>query len=179
VAGLLRLGFGLFHGGVVAADAVPVDDLHESGDVFGAAVLVFEVVGVLPDVDAEDGGVAEREGAVLVRRGLDGEGSGGVAGEPGPAAAEDAGTGFGEGGLEGGERAESGVDVFGEFGFRSGAAGFREDGPQKVWFASPPPWLRTAVRTDSGREFRLLRSCSGVLMASSGWLATAMLRLLT
>ena len=34
---------------------VPVDNTPPVGDVLGAAVLVFEVVGVLPDVDAEDG----------------------------------------------------------------------------------------------------------------------------
>jgi hypothetical protein len=34
---------------------VPVDNIPPVGDVLGAAVLVLEVVGVLPDVDAEDG----------------------------------------------------------------------------------------------------------------------------
>ena len=41
--------------GVVLADLVPVDDVVEGGDVLGAAVLVLEVVGVLPDVDACSG----------------------------------------------------------------------------------------------------------------------------
>ena len=36
------------------ADLVPVDDVPPRGEVVGAAVLVLEVVGVLPDVDAEE-----------------------------------------------------------------------------------------------------------------------------
>src|SRR5690349_20404113 len=36
---------------VAAVDLVPVDDVPEGLDVLGPAVLVLEVVGVLPDVD--------------------------------------------------------------------------------------------------------------------------------
>src|SRR5262245_17089221 len=46
---------GLFLGGVEAAGhLVPVDGVPPGGDVVGAAVLIVEVVGVLPDVEAED-----------------------------------------------------------------------------------------------------------------------------
>ena len=32
---------------------LPVDDIEEGVDILGAAVLVFEIVGVLPDVDPD------------------------------------------------------------------------------------------------------------------------------
>ena len=37
------------------ADVIPVENLEKGFDVVGAAVLVLQVVGVLPDIDAEDG----------------------------------------------------------------------------------------------------------------------------
>ena len=53
---------------VQLVDVVPVDDVPEGVEVVGAFVLVLQVVGVLPDVDAEQrrGAVGERR--VLVRR---------------------------------------------------------------------------------------------------------------
>lgn len=45
--------------GKLAADVIPVHDLEERLDVIGAAVLVLEVIGVFPDVNSEDGLVAE------------------------------------------------------------------------------------------------------------------------
>src|SRR4051812_8501459 len=86
-----------FLGSVVAGgDFVPVDDVEEGGDVFGAAVLVFQVVGVFPNVEAENGGATLRVGGVLVRERFDHETAGAIDGEPGPAAAEDSCGGFGE-----------------------------------------------------------------------------------
>jgi len=52
-------------------DLGPVDGVPPGGEIFGAAVLVLEVVGVLPDVVAEDGVVALGERAVLVGGGGD------------------------------------------------------------------------------------------------------------
>src|SRR2546421_13085236 len=58
---------GPLQGGLVATvDLVPVDDVPERLDVLGPPVLVLEVVGVLPHVQAEDGRVAADEGRVLV-----------------------------------------------------------------------------------------------------------------
>ena len=53
---------------VAARDLVPVDDVPPRGEVVGSAVLVVEVVRVLPDVDAEQRHVALHERRVLVRR---------------------------------------------------------------------------------------------------------------
>src|SRR4029077_6691526 len=75
---------GLF---VAAVDLVPVDDVPEGLDVFGPAVLVLQVVGVLPDVEAEDRGVAADEGRVLVRQAVEHEPLV-DADQPRPAAAE-------------------------------------------------------------------------------------------
>jgi hypothetical protein len=41
----------------VCADVIPVDDLEKGFHVVGAAVLIFEVIGVLPDVYGKDRGV--------------------------------------------------------------------------------------------------------------------------
>src|ERR1035437_9370264 len=60
-------GFAGFEGGVAFVDFVPVDDVPPGGEIFGTAVVVFQVVGVLPDVVAEDGIEALRDGAVLIR----------------------------------------------------------------------------------------------------------------
>ena len=66
---------------------VPVDDVPPRREVVRAAVLVVEVVGVLPDVDAEERHLALHQRRVLVRRRLDGEPAA-VGDEPRPAAAE-------------------------------------------------------------------------------------------
>jgi hypothetical protein len=41
--------------GETLVDFVPVDDVPPGGEVVGAAVVVLEVVGVLPNVVADDG----------------------------------------------------------------------------------------------------------------------------
>lgn len=74
-------------------DGAPVDDVPDGAEVLGLAVLVLEVVGVLPGVDAEEGLVVAGDG-VLVGAGDDGEVARGlVLDEPGPAGALDAGEG--------------------------------------------------------------------------------------
>src|SRR5262249_43267643 len=54
-------------------DGVPVDDVPPRIEVFVAAVLVAQVVGVLPDVHAQDGDLALHQRAVLVQRALNGQ----------------------------------------------------------------------------------------------------------
>src|SRR6266478_5492789 len=66
---------------------VPVDDVPPGGEVVGTAVLVLEVVGVLPDVDAEQRHVVVHQRRVLVRGRLDRE-AGAVPDQPRPARAE-------------------------------------------------------------------------------------------
>ena len=59
-------------------------------DVVGAAIFMFEVVGVFPDVDPVDGGPAGHQGGVLVWEGFDKKFSVFGSSEPSPAASEDA-----------------------------------------------------------------------------------------
>ncbi len=53
---------------IALLDDVPVDDVQPFVDVFGAPVLVVEVVGVLPHVDAEQRLEVVGDRAVLVGR---------------------------------------------------------------------------------------------------------------
>jgi hypothetical protein len=59
-------GFGWFGGREELVDVVPVDHIPPGGEVFRAAVLEFEVVGVFPDVEAEEGSLVLQEGRILV-----------------------------------------------------------------------------------------------------------------
>src|SRR5262249_7565716 len=68
-------------------DGLPVDDAPPGIDVVRPLVLVLQVVGVLPHVDAEDRCVALHQRAVLVRGAVDLQGLA-VPREPGPTAAE-------------------------------------------------------------------------------------------
>ena len=56
---------------------------------------MLEIVGVLPDVNAVDGGAAGHQGGVLVGEGFDEKFSVFAATEPSPAASEDAHRAFG------------------------------------------------------------------------------------
>ena len=48
-------GFAGLECGEALVDLVPVDYVPPGGKIFGTAVVVFQIVGVLPDVVAEDG----------------------------------------------------------------------------------------------------------------------------
>src|SRR6266498_3176402 len=104
-------------------DFRPVDHVPPRGEIVRPAVLVLQVVRVLPDIDAEDRFLALHQRAVLVRAALDHELST-LIDHPGPAAAEAADARFVHlflEGVEAGERAGNGI------GNRAGrrAAGFR------------------------------------------------------
>src|ERR1019366_3316709 len=72
---------------IALVDLGPVDDVPPGLEVLGAAVLILEVVGVLPDVVAHDRRHALRDRAVLIGGGEHLQAAGSE-GEPGPAAAE-------------------------------------------------------------------------------------------
>jgi len=103
---------------VALVDFFPVDYVPPGLQVFGAAVVVFEVVGVLPDVVAEDGMKALRYGIVLVRGAEDFYFSLSVSCQPDPSAAELGHTGGVEFFLKSLEVTESLLDCLGD-----GAAG--------------------------------------------------------
>src|SRR6266478_3154382 len=99
---------------VALVDFFPVDYAPPRLQILGAAVVVFEVVGVLPDVIAEDGIEALRDGTVLVGSGDDFHFAFCVACQPYPSAAELAYSGGVEFLLEGFEVAESLLDHVGD-----------------------------------------------------------------
>lgn len=93
---------------------LPVDNVPDSREVLGLAVLVLKVVCVLPGVNAEDGAELADHG-VLVGVGLDADVAGlHVLHQPGPAGALDAGEGGVELALQLLERAVGVVDLLGE-----------------------------------------------------------------
>ena len=92
---------------------------------------MFEVVGVLPNVDPVDGGAAGQEGRVLVREGFDEKFSIFAATEPSPAASEDTHRAFGHFFLPLFIAAKGCVDLLGQFALRflsRVGKGFPEDG---------------------------------------------------
>src|SRR6185312_11965580 len=72
---------------VASPDLLPVHDVPPGRQIVRSAVLVLEVVGVLPDVNPEQRRVAVRDRRVLVRRRVHGQ-PGAVVDEPRPAASE-------------------------------------------------------------------------------------------
>ena len=92
---------------------------------------MFEIVGVLPDVDAVNGGAAGHQGGVLVGEGFDEKFSVFAATEPGPATSKDAHRAFGHLFLPLFITAKGIVDLLGQFALRFLAwvgEGFPEDG---------------------------------------------------
>src|SRR6185437_10519903 len=65
----------------------PVDDVPPRVDVVGASVLVAQVVGVFPGVEAKKGRVPLHERRILIRRGCNRQ-PGAIVDKPRPAAAE-------------------------------------------------------------------------------------------
>jgi hypothetical protein len=97
-----------------SVDFVPVDNVPPGSEIFWTAVVVFQIVGVLPNVVAEDGEMALRNRAVLIGRGHDVHVSTWLASEPDPSGAELLDAGFVELGLEIFEVTESFGDGLGD-----------------------------------------------------------------
>src|SRR6188472_2310670 len=74
---------------VALADLVPVDHIPPGGEIVGALVLVFQVVGMLPDIDTENRsllGVHQR--VVLIRSADDFQLAGSISDDPSPTGTE-------------------------------------------------------------------------------------------
>lgn len=140
-------GFGC---GVGSGDLIPIDDVPEGVDVIRTSVLIIQVIGVFPDIESEDGGVAAvpecraHEGAVLIGGAGDLEGSVGSGDEPCPTRAEAGRTGVGEGRLKRSKIAECGVDGLREFTGWFSTAVRGEDAPEKAVVG-----MSTTIVTDS------------------------------
>src|SRR5690349_17676034 len=112
----------------VASDEVPVDEIVEDRvDELAAIVAVVDVVGVLPDVDGQQGGLAVLERGVGVAGAHQRE-LAAVRDQPTPAGAEGVEAGRGEVGLELVVGAEVLLDLRGEVATRLTAAAGLEAG---------------------------------------------------
>src|SRR5918994_3235688 len=120
---------------VALVDGVPVNGVPPSVEILRTAVLVLEVVGVLPDVVAEyrkagrldDPG---HQGVVLVRRGDDGELAVRADNYPDPAGAEPAHAGLVELGFQCVEPTKGVVDRLGDLTLRCSTAARAHDLPE-------------------------------------------------
>lgn len=117
---------------------VPVNHIPDRRQIVGAAVLVFEVVGVLPHVNAQEGGVAFHQGRVLVGGAVDVQFAVFVLDQPAPARAKAGQAGLGHLGFEFLEGAKGGVDGLGQLaGGLLGAAGGQDVPEQGVVVVAP------------------------------------------
>src|SRR6267142_4474265 len=98
----------------------PVDDVPPCVDVVGTAILVLQIVRMLPHVDAEDDVLSFHERTVLVRAALDHE-LAALADTPRPSAAEASDAGFLHFFFELVEAAERRVDRIGDGAARRAA----------------------------------------------------------
>ena len=105
------LGFGRVLSPVSFLNYAPIDNPPQGLEVRGAAVLVVEVVGVLPDVEGQEGAEAVGDGVVGAGVLADGQGAGGIGLEPHPAGPEEADALGNELFLEGLEGAPLGFDL--------------------------------------------------------------------
>ena len=161
-------------------DFGPVDYVPPGGEVVGTLVLVFQVVGVLPDVVAEDGVKALAQGRILVGGGDDLE-LAALADEPAPAGAELLGGGLIEVFLKASKSPKSLVDLVSEgAGGRAATAGFwrGHDGPEHGVVGVASAVVADTPRMSSGTALRSLMRSSTDLAARLGWLASAPFTLL-
>ncbi|ENH91544.1 phosphomannomutase [Pseudomonas aeruginosa VRFPA02] len=150
LASRVTLGQGLR---IATRDLPPVDHVVESADVFRAAVLVLQVIGVLPYVQAEDRRIAVHQRAVLVAAALHQQAALGSHAEPGPAAAEAGQRSLGERILERLEAPELLIDGPPQVAIGTATALGRHHGPEQRVVGMP-----TAIVDNRGAQ--LLRQTS-------------------
>ena len=83
---------GYLFGSVASFEHVPIDNTPYSGEMIDAAILIVEIVGVFPHVDAENGLQTVADGIAGVGFLGDDELTFAVVGKPYPTAAEKTGT---------------------------------------------------------------------------------------
>ena len=103
-----RVGL-LFRGGKSFSHGVPVNHVEKRRDVIGPAILVIQVVGVFPNVEAEDWGAAFHERAVLIGGAFDNQFAA-IDAQPSPTASKPGCRRIGEFFFEAVETAEFRVD---------------------------------------------------------------------
>src|SRR5690606_39998731 len=112
-------------------DLIPVYHIPPGRDIVSPEVLVLQIIGVLPNVDAENRRLPLRKRRVLVSRGRDGKVAVLINDQPAPAAPEMTGCLAAELLLELIERAERLVDGLGERAARLPTPVRAHDGPEQ------------------------------------------------
>src|SRR5688572_24023485 len=107
---LFLLEWSLLVRGVELGDVRPIDHVPPRIDIVGAAVLVIEVVGVLPDIETEDRDLAFHHRRILIGGAGDAETATRLDDEPRPTATKTAGRSGLELRLEVVEAAKRGID---------------------------------------------------------------------
>ena len=123
----------LLGGRETAGDFSPIDYVPKRGHVVGTTVLVVEVVGMFPHIQAENRGATFGQGRVLIGATFEDELSL-VDGQPRPAAAESGRGRIGEFFLEVVQATEFGIDGLGQLASRSATAavsGRRQNRPEQ------------------------------------------------
>src|SRR5262245_44251721 len=119
-----------FGGGEAFAHLRPVHRVPPRLEIIGAAVLIIEIIGVLPNVVSKQGPSAVHKRSILIRPRLDGEFSVAQDGDKYPARAEQLGAGVIEGGLQLIEAAEILGDLRRQVTARLAAAARTHDLPE-------------------------------------------------
>src|SRR6266567_1724270 len=135
---------------IILRHRVPVHHVPPRFDVIRPAVLVFEIISVLPNIDAEDRRVAVHQGAILVWRRNNFELSVLILDQPRPAAAKTARTSRGKFFFEIIKAAECRFDVISELAFRLATSVRPHDFPEKGMIRVPT----TVVAHDCANVFR-------------------------
>lgn len=71
---------------IALRDVIPIDDAHDRCQVVRPAVLIFEVVGVFPNVDSKQGAAVGQQRAVLIGSGVENQLPVRIQRQPGPTA---------------------------------------------------------------------------------------------
>ena len=153
----------------VLVDPLPVDYLEKGIDVVGPAVLVFEILDVLPHVQTLDGYLALGQGAVLVGGGEDLQAAAAV-NQPAPTAAEIQGGSAGEPFPEGIVAAAGGVNTV-DIDRAPHPGPRRSSAPTESARSGSPPLL-PATECPHRRVIFVIDT-SPVSTLGSGWLRTA------
>ena len=120
---------------VAMIDLTPVHHIPKRGDVVGPAILVFQIVGVFPNVETQHRHVAMHDRAVLVGGAFDQELFVFIEAEPGPTAAKTAHARLLQRFFEGVEAAQFGFDGVGQLADRSPSFALAEIVQNSEWLA--------------------------------------------
>ena len=115
----------------IPAGDIPVDHVPECFQIGRALVLVLQIVGMLPDIDTDDRGLAIAQRAVLVRGAQHFQLATAVDDEPRPTGTEAGGASRVNLFFQAVETAESRIDRIGQGARRSGRAARRQEFPEE------------------------------------------------